>query len=139
MKPAHRKMVPYAVATLATTVSSLMSATGYCQVCTEKGHYDQIDLEAIPDDYLPRTNYHPMADRTEYLRRTPRVSWVEPGEAMAKPVTGYFRYVHRRAISTSMERSLIVTVIPPGAAHVHTMLSMAFRSPQALGMFVAFH
>ena len=50
------------------------------RVCTANGHYDPIDLEAIPDDYLPRTNYHPMADRAEYLRRTPRVSWVEPGE-----------------------------------------------------------
>ena len=61
------------------------------RVCTANGHYDPIDLEAIPDDYLPRTNYHPMADRAEYLRRTPRVSWVEPGEAGAKPVTEYFR------------------------------------------------
>ena len=41
------------------------------RVCTDKGHYDQIDLEAIPDDYLPRTNYRPMADRAEYLRRIP--------------------------------------------------------------------
>ena len=24
-----------------------------------------------PDDYLPRTNYRPMADRAEYARRTP--------------------------------------------------------------------
>jgi hypothetical protein len=36
-----------------------------------------------------------------------------------------------------MERSLIVAVIPPGVAHVHTMLSMAFHSPRALSMFVA--
>ena len=46
------------------------------------GHYDPIDLEAISDDYLPRTNYRPMADRAGYLRRTPRVSWIEPGETM---------------------------------------------------------
>ena len=92
------------------------------RVCTANGHYDPIDLEAIPDDYLPRTNYHPMVDLAEYVRRTPRE---------------YFRHVHRRAISTSTERALIVTVIPPGLAHVHTMLSMAFRSPRVLSMFVA--
>ncbi len=28
-------------------------------ICTEKGHYDVIDLTQIPDDYLPRTNYVP--------------------------------------------------------------------------------
>ena len=64
------------------------------RVCTANGHYDPIDLEAIPDDYLPRTNYYPMADRAEYLRRTPRVSWVEPGEASLRPVNEFFRYGH---------------------------------------------
>jgi hypothetical protein len=107
------------------------------RVCNTNRAYDRIDLNAIPDDYLPRTNYYPMADRAQYLRLTPRVSWVETGETGAKPVTEYFRHIHRRAIDTSRERSLIVTVIPPGVAHVHTGISMAFRSPRVLSMFVA--
>ncbi len=77
------------------------------RVCTANGHYDPIDLEVIPDDYLPRTNYHPMADRVEYLRRIPRVSWVEPGETSSRPVTEYFRHIHRRMISISMDRTTI--------------------------------
>jgi hypothetical protein len=107
------------------------------RLCTEKGHYDQIDVEAISNDYLPRTNYRPMADRAEYLRHTPRVSWVEPAETSGKLVTDYFRHIHRRALSTSMERSLIVAIIPPGVAHVNTVLSMVFRSHRVLSMFVA--
>ena len=102
------------------------------RVCTANGHYDQIDLEAIPDDYLPRTNYHPMADRAEYLRRTPRVSWVEPGETIAKPVTEYFRLVNREMIGPASERTLITTLVPPGVAWVHTILGHAFKSSQAL-------
>lgn len=102
------------------------------QVCTANGHYDALDLETLPDDYLPRTNYHPMADRTEYLRRTPRVSWVEEGETAPKPVTAYFRYVHRRRIGASSERTLSCTVAPPGTAHVHTVLSLTFSSPMIL-------
>jgi hypothetical protein len=46
-------------------------------VCSANGHYDPLDLETLPDDYLPRSNYRPMADRAEYARRTPRVSWSE--------------------------------------------------------------
>ena len=88
------------------------------RVCTAKGHYDQIDLEAIPDDYLPRTNYHPMADRADYLRRTPRVSWVEPGETGARPVTDYFRLVHREMIAC-IRRTLITTLVPPGVPGTH--------------------
>src|SRR5690606_20925626 len=101
-------------------------------VCTEKGHYDVIDLEAIPDDYLPRTNYLPMADRSEYVKRTPRVSWVDEGEIAPKPVTDYFRYVHRRRIGASSERTLSCAVVPPGSSHVNTVLSLTFSSPKFL-------
>jgi hypothetical protein len=42
-------------------------------VCETKAAYDVVDLEAIPDDYLPRTNYVPACDAKTYLERTPRV------------------------------------------------------------------
>ncbi|MBV2180719.1 MAG: class I SAM-dependent DNA methyltransferase [Castellaniella sp.] len=102
------------------------------KVCTANGHYDALDLETLPDDYLPRTNYRPMTDRAEYLRRTSRVSWVEEGETAPKPVTDYFRYVHRRRIGAASERTLSCAVIPPGSAHVHTVLSLTFSSPAIL-------
>jgi len=102
------------------------------KVCTEKGHYDIIDLESLPDDYLPRTNYRPMAARAEYLRRTPRVCWVEDGDAGRKPATDFFRLVNREMLSQSGERTLITTLVPPGAAHINTLLGHAFRSKREL-------
>lgn len=101
-------------------------------ICTEKGHYDVIDLEALPDEYLPRTNYCPMGERTEYLRRTPKVHWIEPGEAVARPVTSYFRLVNREMISTAMERTHISTLVPPGVAHINTLLGHAFNDSREL-------
>jgi hypothetical protein len=47
-------------------------------VCSANGHYDPLDLETLPDDYLPRSNYRPMQDRAEYARRTPRVAGAKP-------------------------------------------------------------
>lgn len=105
------------------------------RICTEKGHYDVCDLENLSDDYLPRTNYLPMADKIEYLRRTPRVSWVESGKADAKPVTDYFRHVHRRAISGSMERTSICTIIPPGVGHIDGGFSITFRDSSLMVAF----
>lgn len=102
------------------------------KACTSNKAYAQIDLESLPDDYLPRTNYHPMPDRVEYLRRTPRVSWLEPGETHRRPVTEFFRYVHRRRIGASSERTLSCSVIPPAASHVHTVLSLAFKNASTL-------
>jgi hypothetical protein len=134
-------------------------------VCTANGHYDPIDLEAIPDDYLPRTNYRPMADRAEYARRTPTVSWQEseavtlpwaqltPEEQAAhselvglsvtvqrmraKKVTEYFRHVHRKMISTSMERTAIGIIAPKNAAHIDGAFSTAFRRTLDLVSFSA--
>ena len=107
------------------------------KVCTEKGHYDIIDLQNLPDDYLPRTNYLPMADRGEYLSRTPRVSWVEEGETRGRPVTEFFRLANREMIGSSSERTLMTTLMPPGAAQVHTVLASAFRSLKELVSFLA--
>ncbi len=45
------------------------------RVCNTHRAYEKPDLERLPDDYLPRTNYRPMLDRGEYLQRTPRVGW----------------------------------------------------------------
>ena len=94
-------------------------------VCTEKGHYDSIDLQTLPDDYLPRTNYRPMPDRAEYLRRTPRVSWLEPGETQGRPVTEFFRHCHRNYVSIATERTLAPIILPPGCAHIDGAYSVA--------------
>lgn len=101
-------------------------------VCTEKGHYDSIDLQTLPDDYLPRTNYRPMPDRAEYLRRTPRVSWLEPGETQGRRVTEFFRLAFRAMIGSASERTFTGTLIPPQSAHIHGVQSNAFKSPHAL-------
>jgi hypothetical protein len=44
-------------------------------ICTEKGHYDCLDLTTLPEVYLPRTNYRPDVLASEYQARTPRVPW----------------------------------------------------------------
>ncbi|MDH1766136.1 class I SAM-dependent DNA methyltransferase [Comamonas aquatica] len=105
------------------------------KVCTANGHYDTIDLQTLPDDYLPRTNYRPMPDRVEYLRRTPRVSWLEPGETQGRPVTDFFRYINRRRINANNERTAIGTLVPPGTAHIDGGFSIAFQDLRKMTAF----
>ena len=101
-------------------------------ICSTHRAYDGLDLETLPDDYLPRSNYRPMEDRAEYVRRIPRVSWVEEYVAAAKPVTAYFRIVHRRRLSQGGERTLIPIIAPPLTAHIHTCISTSFKSGQLM-------
>jgi hypothetical protein len=107
-------------------------------ICDGNKQYDPIDLEVLTDDYLPRTNYRPALDREEYVRLIPQVPWLDEGEITAKPVTNYFRVVNREMIGSSSERTLAVTLIPPGIAHVNTVLGHAFRTNRLMIQMLSF-
>ncbi len=55
---------------------------------------------------------------------------------LPKPITSYFRHVNRRRCGLSAERSLIPALIPPGAGHIHPVLSLTFNNYTHL---MAFH
>ncbi len=101
-------------------------------VCTEKGHYDVLDLEHLPDDYLQRSNYAPGLDEIEYGGRIPRVSWKDEGASDEKPATEYFRLLHREMLSQAGERTFIPCLIPRGVGHIYTGVSHAFKDISAL-------
>ena len=100
--------------------------------CTQNSHYDILDLQTLPDDYLPRTNYIPACDPATLRDRTPSVPWVEEGEHRERLVTEYYRLLNREMLSQSGERTLITTIIPKGAAHINTCLCSAFKSEQTM-------
>src|SRR5690606_38007423 len=92
--------------------------------CRHNQDYSPIDLTMIPDDYLPRTNYVPGCSPEEYIKRTPHWN--------GKPVTDFYRHVHREMVAPTGERTLVPAILPPGAAHVHTVFSITFADPRAL-------
>jgi len=92
-------------------------------LCTEKGHYDVLDLTVIPDDYLPRTNYVPACDLESYLTRTPKVPWSNN----TIRITEYYQLISRFMLSQAGERTLVSCIMPKQAGHIHTCLSIAFE------------
>jgi hypothetical protein len=102
-------------------------------ICTEKAHYDVLDLTQIPDNYLPRTKYFPDCSPDEYRRRTPCVPWGDK-----KPVTEFYRLVCRRQLSQSGERTLLGAIQPKSVAHINTAISYCFEENQQLLNFASF-
>jgi hypothetical protein len=96
-------------------------------ICTEKGHYDVLDLTALPDDYLPRTNYVPDCEPVDYRQRTPKVPWDEQ-----LPVTDFYRVAARGMLSQSGERTYIPTIIPPSIGHIHGVQTTVFKDNDLL-------
>ena len=95
--------------------------------CRHNQDYDVIDLEAIPDDYLPRTNYVPACSDDEYRLRTPR--------HRGQLVTASYRHAHREMLALTGERTFVPVILAPGVGHVNTVVSFTF--PTLLELAVA--
>jgi hypothetical protein len=101
-------------------------------ICTQNSHYDVLDLEYLPDDYLPRSNYRRACSPAEYARRIPRVSWIDEGADEVKPVTSYWRVSARRGAHPADERSVRPILIGPGIAHIDGVFSVAMKDRSLL-------
>jgi len=98
--------------------------------CSHNQDYSSIDLESIPPDYLPRTNYVPACDAATYASRTPK--W------KGRPVTEFYRHVNRTMVAPTGERTLVPCIVPPGVAHVDLAFTIAFSDEALLLTFAGF-
>jgi hypothetical protein len=90
-------------------------------ICKKHHDYDPLDLELLPDAYLPRTNYVPACDPVTYRNRTPKAPWD------GRLVTEFYRVINRRSLSQTGERTYIPTIMPPEAGHIDGGFSMTFK------------
>ena len=95
--------------------------------CTRNSDYDCLDLTALTDGYLPRTNYVPACSKGEYALRTPKVPWQEDGDTKPSNVSDYYRVVNREMVSGTLERTFVAAIIPKNVAG-STVVSTAFRN-----------
>ncbi|MEO0434521.1 MAG: N-6 DNA methylase, partial [Cyanobacteria bacterium J06656_5] len=99
------------------------------EICTDRSHYDVLDLTFIPDDYLSRTIYVPGCEFKEYLSRIPRVPWAEDSqeyEVISSKLNSFYRLAFRGMIGSWAERTLIGTIIPKGCMHINACKSYVF-------------
>jgi hypothetical protein len=110
------------------------------EVVNSNNDWDEIDLEALASDYLPRTLYQPDFDNLVVSRKKSVGSgsqeitidydaafthWTGPdGELL--PSRNYYRLAWRRMAALSSRRTLHAAVLPPGASHLFTLHSAAF-------------
>ena len=103
---------------------------------TMKNNLDwtELDLEALPADFIPRTSYQPVGNPLEYEKAYPETSY--SGKKREQ-----FRLAWRRMASVTGQRTLHATVIPPGTSHLFTLRSVSSeiedqsRTLELLGIF----
>jgi hypothetical protein len=99
------------------------------RVSLNRGHYENVDLETLPSDYMPRTNYWPQAEHRAYIPAVPFSRNAEPNAGL---VTDFYRLAFRRRLASLNERTLFASIVPPGPRHIHPVISAAFRRRQDL-------
>ena len=97
----------------------ILNATPFAQQprpnCKNNTDWEAVDLETLPTDFLPRTNYQRLVDPAEFVRR--QTDWD------GKPYTERFREAHREFVGAGSVRTLQACLMPPGPVHIHKVNS----------------
>jgi hypothetical protein len=109
---------------------------------TMKNNLDwtEVDLEAIPAEFIPRTSYQPQAGVSQY--QAGYGVWSSSGNERIS-ARSTVRLMWRNMAAVTGARTLHMSLLPRGAAHVHTVNSGGFpegsnfRTLMALGGFGA--
>jgi hypothetical protein len=92
--------------------------------CTEKSHYDVIDLSEINENYLPRTNYKPNLS-VEQLQN--RIIIFEN-----EPWIDKYKLAFRKMLNHTADRTLNGGILPPKSSHINGVISVVFSSNENL-------
>lgn len=93
-------------------------------VCEEKGDYDCIDLTAINEGYMARTNYTIAAAPADYAARNPDV--------YGKKYYLHPKLVSRKMLNLKQERTFNVALLPEGYGHINGLVGIAFKDLREL-------
>ncbi|MFG1610904.1 class I SAM-dependent DNA methyltransferase [Actinoplanes sp. NPDC049265] len=86
-----------------------------------KQDWSATDFEALATDAVPATAYQRRGDDYDY-----DCAYADWGsEERPDPARDHYRIAWRRMAANHGERTLIPAIIPPGAAHVHPVYSLA--------------
>ncbi|WP_431938487.1 DNA methyltransferase [Nocardia grenadensis] len=88
--------------------------------------YSAVDLEAIPEMFIPRTNYQVARPLSDYLTAYPKWN--------GEPSSNYFRLAWRRMADPATVRTLHSAIIPPGPCHVDLIRTAALPTSADLAV-----
>ncbi|MDO4606612.1 MAG: class I SAM-dependent DNA methyltransferase [Bowdeniella nasicola] len=92
--------------------------------------YTELDLEALPADFIPRTSYQPNREGIDY--DADYGTWEMP-DGSQRPVRDFYRIAWRYMAAVTGVRTFYPTIIPPGTAHVNGVYAAGdFRNGKAL-------
>ena len=91
--------------------------------CKSNKDWEALDLETLPVNFIPRTNFQRLVSPVEFINR--QVNWD------GRPYTERFREVHREYVGSAAVRTLQACLLPPNSPHIYTLNSIAMQDDRA--------
>ncbi|WP_286150095.1 class I SAM-dependent DNA methyltransferase [Mycobacterium sp. ST-F2] len=91
------------------------------------------DFTTLTEDAIPTTSYKPAGSRAKYDANY--TSWQVGGKRIS--ACDCYRIAWRNMAANTGERTLIGSIIPPGAAHIHTVYSATSPDPEEVAVLSA--
>jgi hypothetical protein len=103
-------------------------------ICTEKAHYDVIDLTLTDENYIQRTNYLPNIEISDYIKAIKGfiIKYNEQGKHIHDNWIEYYKLSFSKMLNTSSERTLQPAIIPQKTAHINGIITITFKDPKHL-------
>ena len=97
--------------------------------CLNQHDYDVVDLQSIDSDFYTRSNFAPALPIEEYKSMLEGfiIGQDENGNELYDNWIDYYKLAFRSQLSQPQERTLICAVLPCRTAHIHAVISSAFR------------
>ena len=107
------------------------------RICTEKGHYDVVDLNANEDNYISRTNYVPNIDINVYKNSFKgfEIKKDNDGKPIYDNWIEYYKLACSKMLNTSSERTLQPAIIPQKSSHIFSVITTTFKDAKLLVEF----
>ena len=102
------------------------------EICTTNQAYDNISLESLVTNYIPRTNYKYCKSFKDSRNLIISLPWDS-----TKIIVDDYRLIFRAMIGPHAEKTLIGAIIPFGGAHINAAYTYAFESHADLLLFGA--
>lgn len=95
-----------------------------------KADYDTVDLSSISDVFQTRTNFIPLLPLEEYKKLINGfcIGQDKKGGTIYDSWLMHYKMAFRNMLSQAGERTLTGCILAPGASHVHTVVSVAFKN-----------
>ncbi len=99
-------------------------------VCVKNADYENIYLNKLDEEFLPRVNYKPIVNKESFSQIIKGL--YDANKEEYDEWINYYKLAFSKMLSITGERTLQPAIIPPKSSHINGVISIIFRDTKKL-------